>query len=106
MSIHVKNGTPMDRPPLCDTCTYGLIQRGYKQTEMRIFCRATDPTHRVAFPVRECTAYVSKNRQGLFDMEQIAWVLSPRGPKRAAGFVAPGERQVETQEIELTIDPA
>jgi hypothetical protein len=105
MSIHVKNGTPLDGPPLCESCTHAHIERGYRQTELRILCDASYPTHRVAFPVRECTGYISKNRQVLEEMERLAWILSPRGPKRA-GFVSPGERQAETEEIQLTLDSA
>lgn len=37
-------------------------------------------------------------------MEDIAWTLTPRGPKRQAGFVAPGEVKEGDRENELVLD--
>ena len=37
-------------------------------------------------------------------MEEIAWTLTPRGPKRPAGFVAPGEVKEGDRENELVLD--
>jgi hypothetical protein len=36
-------------------------------------------------------------------MEEIAWNLVPRGPKRNAGFVAPSGEDEEVREIELVL---
>jgi hypothetical protein len=58
----------------------------------------------VFFPVRECSTYEDKGRQTLRQMEDIAWTLTPRGPKQQAGFVAPGEAQEADREIELVLD--
>lgn len=45
-----------------------------------VVCRATyDPQMRVMFPVRECSSYLSHGRKNLDDMEEIAWMLAPRG---------------------------
>jgi hypothetical protein len=105
MSIHIKNGTPLDGPPLCDSCAEAHIERGYKQNELLVLCGATYPMHRVRFPVRDCTGYRSKTRESLYEMRKVAWNLTSRGAKRA-GFVAPAEPGAETEEIEFTIDPA
>jgi hypothetical protein len=37
-------------------------------------------------------------------MEEIAWTLTPRGPKRQAGFVAPGDMKENERDIELVLD--
>jgi hypothetical protein len=104
MSVHVKNGTPMHGPSLCDTCSQAHIVRGYRATEMLTMCAANYPVHRVAFPVQECTSYIDKNRQNLCEMERMAWILAPRGPKRKAGFVHASELMNEDGEIELKLD--
>lgn len=104
MSANVKNGTPLDGPSLCETCTRAQITKGYRESEEVVICQATYPEFRVAFPVRECSRYVSKGRQLLRDMEEIAWVLTARGPKRKAGFVPPVEGNKEERQIEMILD--
>jgi hypothetical protein len=104
MGIHVKNGTPMHGPSLCETCTNAHIERGYRLSEEFVLCTANSFDRRVRFRVRECTSYRDKNRQSLYEMSQMAWVLAPRGPKRAAGFVRASELTDENREIELTLD--
>jgi hypothetical protein len=37
-------------------------------------------------------------------MQQIAWVLAPRGSKRHAGFLTPDESSTDEDEIELIFD--
>jgi hypothetical protein len=104
MSINIKNATPTHGPSLCDTCFRSLIVRGYRQSEQIVICQATWPERHVPFPVRECSTFEDKGRQTLRQMEEIAWTLTPRGPKRQAGFVAPGDRQESDREIELVLD--
>lgn len=55
------------------------------------------------FKIRECTNYLEIKRQTLRQMEEIAWVLSPRQGKRKAGFVPAGELKKES-EIELILN--
>ena len=104
MSINIKNGTPTHGPSLCDTCSRSLIAKGYRQSEQVVICQATWPERQVFFPVRECSSYSDKGRQTLCQMEEIAWTLTPRGPKRQAGFVPPGEEKEGDREIELVLD--
>lgn len=103
MSVWVKNGTPLYGPPLCETCSNALIQKGYRESEELTLCGANYPARRVPFRVRECTAYIDKTRQDLSAMERIAWILAPRGPKRQAGFVRASELRNEDNELELTL---
>jgi hypothetical protein len=104
MSINIKNGTPTHGPSLCDTCFRSHIVRGYRQSEQVVVCQATYPEMRVHFPVRECSSYSDKGRQTLRQMEEVAWTLVPRGPKRQAGFVAPADLKEGDREIELVLD--
>lgn len=103
MSIHVKDGTPLNGRPLCETCSHAHIERGYRASEEAVFCGVNYPIHPVRFAVRECTGYVDKNRQDLAAMERIAWVLEPRGAKRVAGFVRANETAKDDDEIELIL---
>jgi len=103
MSISVKNGTPVYGPSLCETCTNAHIEKGYRASEELVFCTANYPVHCVPFPVRDCTSYLHKTRQNLPAMERIAWILSPQGPKRQAGF-APPKQAPGDGEIELILD--
>jgi hypothetical protein len=102
VNMTVKNGTPLHGLSLCETCSNGHVARGYRETEVLVVCRATSPEYRVAFPVRECSSYIDKNRQTLYEMGKIAWVLSPRGSKHA-GFVPVTEDSDPGDEIELIL---
>lgn len=104
MSGKVKNGTPVYGPSLCETCERALLVKGYRESEQVVVCQAAWPEMQVMFPVRECSRYVSQGRQRLRDMEEIAWTLVPRGPKRKAGFVAPHGPDGDKREIELVLD--
>ena len=104
MGLDIKNGTPTHGPSLCDTCFRSHIFKGYRHSEQIVICRATWPETQVPFPVRECSTYEEKGRQTLCQMEEIAWTLTPRGPKRQAGFVAPGDRKENERDIELVLD--
>ena len=100
----MKGGTPLYGDSLCGTCTKAHIERGFREREERVYCEATYYTHRVLFPVRECTGYVEKNTQTLSQMEEIAWILAPRGSKRRAGFVPATELLKDDKEVELILN--
>ncbi|MGO9588698.1 MAG: hypothetical protein ACLP3K_01455 [Candidatus Acidiferrales bacterium] len=102
MSVNVKDGTPVYGPSLCETCVNAHVERGYRETDLVIFCQATYFEHGVRFRVRECSNYVEKKRQRLKDMEEVAWVLMPRDGKRVAGFVPP-EEVPEDERIEIEV---
>jgi len=103
MSIHVKNGTPMHGPSLCETCMHAHIESGFSESEELVICTFTWPDHRVHFRVRKCNDYAEMRRQTLKQMEDMAWVLMPRGGKRVTGFVRPSEIPEEHQ-IEIELD--
>ena len=104
MSVNIKTGTPTHGPSLCDTCFRSLVVKGNRESEKVVICQASWPERHVFFPVRECSTYEDKGRQTLRQMEEIAWTLTPRGPKRPAGFVAPGEVKEGDRENELVLD--
>lgn len=104
MAFNVKNGTPLHASSLCETCMYAFSAKGYRASEELVICQRTYPEHVVRFQVRDCSGYVEVKRQTLKQMEDIAWVLQPRGSKRQAGFISPSERNDDGSEIELILN--
>ena len=72
MGIYVKNGTPVNGPSLCESCSRAFSARGYGETELVVICQALWPQRRMHFPVRACTAYIEKKSQRL-----MKWKRSP-----------------------------
>jgi hypothetical protein len=103
MGVHVRNGTPVHGPSLCETCTYAHVKRGYRVSEVLAYCVATDPAHRVPFLIRDCSAYHDKTRPSFYEMEKIALTITPRDLKRT-GFVPAVEPETVVSEIELKLD--
>jgi hypothetical protein len=105
MRVHVKDGTPVDGPSLCESCVRAHIERGYRQNEEVLFCMRTDGSHRVTFRVRACTSYMDMKCQPLWKMEEIAWVLTPRDGKRVVGFrpdQIPGNEPIEIEGVRVS----
>jgi hypothetical protein len=106
MSIYVKNGTPVGKASLCESCSRAFIARGYSETELVAVCQALWPERRMQFPVRVCTAYVEKTKPTFKEMEEIALVLDRVALKRDAGFVrvSGNDNKNDTTRIELILD--
>ena len=62
MSVHIKDGTPLHGPSLCDTCSRAHIEKGYRTSERLVICKAQEPVHRVTFAISDCSDYQDKNR--------------------------------------------
>jgi hypothetical protein len=103
MNVNVKNGTPLHGTPLCETCAFAHVKRGFRESEVLVICVAADPAHRVPFPIRECSVYRDKTRPSFHEMEKIALIVTPRNPKRP-GFVPVNGSPSEEAEIELKLD--
>jgi hypothetical protein len=103
MAVNVKNGTPVHGASLCETCLNAQIIRGYRASEEIVVCHATYPERDIPFRVHKCTSYLNKTRQTLRQMQDIAWVLGPKGSKRA-GFLPPRDVPKDVREIEMILD--
>lgn len=103
MSLHVKNGTPMHGPSLCEACVFAHVKSGFRESEVLVVCVAAEPAHRVPFSIRECSVYRDKTRPSVYEMGKIALIITPRDPK-CTGFVHVSEFAKEQVEIELPLD--
>jgi hypothetical protein len=103
MEINVKDGTPLYGPSLCESCSNAHIQKGYRISEELVACVAYTPAMRVPFRVRECSNYLDKNRECLYELKKIAWTISPERSKKTAGFFRPSEADGD-EDIELILD--
>jgi hypothetical protein len=54
--------------------------------------------------VRDGSSYIDRTRRPLRQLEKTAWLITPRRPKRQAGFVSPKERPDKESEIESILD--
>src|SRR6201984_554108 len=103
MNVRIKNGTPLYGQSLCETCSRAHIARAFGEGEVLVICQATSPEHRGRYRVRECSNYMYLQRETLYEIKQIAWVLMPREGKRKAGFVPARDEKTEA-EIELILN--
>jgi hypothetical protein len=103
MGIQIKDGTPAGGESLCNTCLYGHVERGFRETEQVVICETTYPSHRVAFRVRDCSGYTERKRQTLKQMEDMALVLERKGYKRKVGFVPLEELTEDEPEFEFVV---
>ncbi|HXZ11525.1 MAG TPA: hypothetical protein VEG64_03950 [Candidatus Sulfotelmatobacter sp.] len=104
MTIQLKRGTALDGRSLCESCLHAHLVRGFRENEEMVVCQATYPGERIPFRVRECSGFAERQRQTLSQMEKIAWVLTPKGVKRQAGFAANGDQSKDRDEIELLLE--
>lgn len=103
MRANIRNGTPLHGKSLCETCVNAHIARGFRESEEIVHCQATYPDHRVSFRIRECSGFTEKKRQTLKQMEDIAWLLDPKGTSRKVGFVSPDDSRKDRDRIELIL---
>jgi len=103
MSVYVKNGTPLQGPSLCETCVNAHIERGYRESETLVFCQATNPEHRVHFRVRECSSHTERQKQTLWQMQKVAWILDERAGRKV-GFVPAADIEKRPGELEIILN--
>ena len=103
MGVNVKNGTPLNGPSLCESCTYAHIVKGYGESETVVLCMRITPDLRVEFCVRECTNYADKTRESLYEMRRIAWSISNDGHKDAVGFTSTSAETESAESLEIVL---
>ena len=64
---------------------------GAQMDEDVVICRCGGEAVRVTWKVTECNMFEDKSTPALWEMEKIAWRLSPDNRKRHLGFLTPDE---------------
>jgi hypothetical protein len=70
-----------DGASLCLTCRWVHLQRGYRESEVAVFCNFSWPVRPVRFKVSDCTDYMNRTVLSRKEMEDIALII-PTPPKR------------------------
>ena len=99
LTLKVQNATPPGRDSLCYSCTWAQVVRGFRDCELLVFCERQFPSHKIPFPVRECTNYFDQKTPSKQDMEEIAWEIGTKKIERHTGFVKPSRPTEETAAI-------
>lgn len=98
--LKVLNGTrSLDAPRLCDSCSAGIIQRGARESDERVYC--TRIRRSVQIRVVECSEYENKSHPPLWAMKEIAWVLQMDSRRERIGFIKAKEweRKHEDEDV-------
>lgn len=71
-TIKMKGGTPCEWTSLCKSCSWAHIVTGFRESELIVICTDVSPNVSLAFPVRECTGYLDRNRPDYDAMTKLA----------------------------------
>jgi hypothetical protein len=89
-TVRIKDGTPVGNESLCNSCSHGLIVRGFRETEELVFCTYSfDQPIRLPFKVYKCTGHDDRNRPTWEQMEKMAIDVDPSPTRKHAGFFYP-----------------
>jgi hypothetical protein len=91
VNVKIKDGTPVSGVSLCDSCAWGLVVKGYRESDKIVYCLRPYIDVRIPFPVRECSIYINKTAPSVSDMEKSAWILLTKRIERRLGFVKADE---------------
>jgi hypothetical protein len=84
--INIKGGTPMGSTSKCESCTWAHIIRGYRESEMLVYCECVSPNVLVPFKVYECSAHMDINRPSWKQMVDLAIDVLPYTSTKPVGF--------------------
>lgn len=91
--IKVLDGTPVSSDKsLCHSCGSASIAKGEKRDQEIIKCRQLEQV--ITFKVVECNDYHHKDEVSLWQMEKIAWHISPSNSGRI-GYKTPDKIEDE-----------
>jgi hypothetical protein len=93
--VYVKNGTPATAPPLCESCRFAHILRGFCDSEVIVYRDYVYPSLLVPFKIRDCTNHLDKNRPTWKQMEELAIEIRPAVSLKPIGFQSTGDTESE-----------
>ncbi len=101
MAVIIRNGKPQSSEPLCNSCYWAHIQRGFAESEETIFCAFLRPARIVPFKVSQCTDYNDKRVPSKADMEEIAWIIRTKDVNRQVGFTKTAMDRENEDDLEI-----
>ena len=84
-TVTIKDARPQEGEPLCRTCRWVHMQRGFRESEEAIFCDY-GTLRPVRFKVAECTNYVDRTIPSRSEMEDMALLINVEPARDKAGF--------------------
>ncbi len=99
--IRIRSGTPQGTEPLCTSCYWAHIQRGFAESEEVVLCAFLTPARLVSFKVSQCTDYNDKRIPSKRDMEGIAWIIRTKDPNRPLGFTFQDDDTEVDDQVEI-----
>ncbi len=86
-TIKIRGAVPRGGEPLCRTCRFAHIQRGFRESEEVIFCDySSSALRRVPFKVAECTDYADRTVPARWEMEKVALIINVEPARKQIGF--------------------
>jgi hypothetical protein len=103
-TIVIKGGKPQEGEPLCRTCRFAHIQKGFRESEETIFCDYSYTALRnVPFKVADCTDYIDRTVPTRFEMEKMALLINIEPARNLIGFDRTMGFCREEEDIEDTV---
>ena len=84
--INIKNGTPVGSASVCESCCFAQIMRGFRESELLVYCNYPTPSIVVPFKLTDCTNHYDKNRPTWKQMEDLAIEIKRSNSMKPAGF--------------------
>jgi hypothetical protein len=86
-TIKIIKGTLPEGEPLCRTCRFAHIQRGFRESEEVIYCDySLNALRKVPFKVAECTDYIDRTVPTKWEMEKMALLINVEPARKLIGF--------------------
>src|SRR5579872_191017 len=86
MTMTIKWALPPEGETLCRTCRHAHIQRGFRESEEKIFCGFGTPLRTIPFKVAECTDFADRGVPERWEMERMALLIQVPQARKTAGF--------------------
>ncbi len=94
--VYVKNGTAVEGPGKCASCTHAHIVCGFRESEEITYCNfACDQLLLIPFKVRSCSNYLDRSRPTWEQMQELAIDVLPISSAKPAGFRRSSRKQQE-----------
>jgi hypothetical protein len=103
MELKIKWALPPEGEPLCRTCRFAHIQRGFRESEELILCGFGNPLRALPFKVAQCTDFADRTVPERWEMERMALLINVPRARKAAGFRADADCATQGEDEEESV---